>query len=88
MNVPNFQNLQFVDRNFFLTDVWLNILTQLFSQMQANLSDQGFVPPSLNTAAINNLAPIMPNGTLIWNTTINELVVRKNDGNFHIIQTL
>jgi hypothetical protein len=88
MNIPNFQNLQFVTKELYLTDVWLQILTQLFSEMQANLSNQGFVPPSLDGATIGNLASVMPNGTLIWNTTLNELVVRKNDGAFHVIQTL
>lgn len=47
MNVPNFENIQFTDRNGMLTDGWQIILQQLISEMQHALSNEGFIPPSL-----------------------------------------
>jgi len=47
MNVPNFENIKFVENGGMLTSSWQIILQQLISEMQKSLSNEGFIPPSL-----------------------------------------
>lgn len=42
MNIPNFENIQFVERNLYLTDSYQNILQQLFSELQRGVGQEGF----------------------------------------------
>ena len=42
MNIPNFENIQFVDRDLYLTDNYQNILQQLFTQLQNGVGQEGF----------------------------------------------
>lgn len=42
MNIPNFENIQFVGRDMFLTDSYQNILQQLFSELQKGVGQEGF----------------------------------------------
>jgi hypothetical protein len=85
MKIPNFINTAFVDGNGVLTDVWGKTLNQLFDQMQQNISEEGFVIPSLTTTDIARLVNA-PNGTLIIDSTLNVLKV-KLAGTFRTITT-
>ena len=42
MNIPNFENIQFVDRSGVLTESWQNIMQQLFTQLQKGVGTEGF----------------------------------------------
>ena len=55
MIVPNFENDKFVDENGYLTAKWSNILQNLFSRMQAEVGQEGFVIPSLPSSDINSI---------------------------------
>lgn len=87
MKIPVFSNIQFVDKaTGYLTDIWGKMLNQLFDQLQKNVSDEGFVIPSLSTDDILKLTNAV-DGTLIYDETLNVLKIRKN-GVFTTIQTL
>jgi hypothetical protein len=55
MNVPNFENTKFVERDGNLTAPWQIILQQLISEMQRALSNEGFIPPGQSSGTINDL---------------------------------
>lgn len=86
MNIPNFENTAFVDRNGHLTDAWRQILTQLFTEMQASVSNQGFVTPSKPTSEIIDLSAVMPSGTVIYNGQTHKGMLSEN-GVFKTIVT-
>lgn len=42
MNIPNFENIQFTDRQGNLTDPWQLILQSLISELQSGVGNEGF----------------------------------------------
>lgn len=88
MNVPNFIHDKFVDENGYLTDGWRLFFNQLINEMNENLSQEGIVMPSQTTANADIIKTDALNGTILYDSTTNELKVRLNDGNFHVIQTV
>jgi hypothetical protein len=72
MNIPNFENIKFVDNNGFLTDEWKNILTQLFQQLQTNLSAEGISVPKQSNANIIALSTAKSIGNIIYDNTSNQ----------------
>ena len=63
MNIPNFENIQFVDRDLFLTDSYQNILQQLFSELQSGVGKEGF-EISVISSDPNSLTPPQTGGQL------------------------
>lgn len=92
MIIPNFVHDKVVDGEGNLTPQWIMFFTQLLDQMQLNLSEEGIVAPSQTTSNITiiesdpNNVPL--NGTLLYDSTTNQLKVRLSDGTFHVIQTV
>ena len=85
MNVPNFENTKFVERDGNLTSPWQIILQQLLSEMQRALSNEGFIPPARSAATITDLQDRLQaltleqqgnyGGTLIYDSTNRSLRV-------------
>lgn len=88
MNVPNFIHDKFVDENGYLTDGWRLFFNQLINEMNENLSQEGIVMPSQTTDNADIIKTDALNGTILYDSTTNELKVRLSDGNFHVIQTV
>lgn len=59
---------------------------QLNQSLQESISDNGFVVPSQPTSSIVNLSGMMPNGTIWYDETTNELKANVN-GSIVVIQT-
>jgi phage-related holin len=87
MSIPNFIDSKFVDENGNLTDTWKMILSQLFSHLQNNLSQEGIKVPQQTTSNIGILDNINSLGALIYDKDTNELKVNIN-GTFKVIATL
>lgn len=51
MNIPNFENATFIDRSGYLTDYWAQILQQLFSELQKNVGQEGFIISPVSSAS-------------------------------------
>lgn len=49
----------------------------LNQELLDNLSDDGFVIPSLTVTEITTIAPVMPNGTFWYDETNDEIKVKK-----------
>lgn len=95
MNIPNYENLQFVDKGGYLTDQWSLLLQQLISELQSNLSNEGYQVPQQPTATINTLQtqfnaapePSAYFGNLLYDSDTNELKVNIN-GTFRVVQVV
>jgi hypothetical protein len=87
MSIPNFIDTKFTDKEGNLTDTWKMILSQLFSHLQNNLSQEGIKVPQQTTANIGILDNINSLGALIYDKDTNELKVNIN-GTFKVIATL
>lgn len=91
MKIPTFMHTRIVDDNGIMTPMWKMLFIQLFDQMQLNLSDEGFVVPSLDHVDIVKLEKPFElggsvDGTLIYDRTNNLLKVKQN-GDFKNINT-
>jgi len=67
MNIPNIVDSKIIDDNKYLTDVWRQIFTQLFSEMQVHLSDEGFVVPQQTSDNILELSTEQSIGAILYN---------------------
>lgn len=76
MNIPNVPTGPLVTKDESPTTEWKLFFTQLIQVMQTALSDEGFHVPSQATGEIAKLTA-SPNATVIYDSTTNELMVRK-----------
>lgn len=85
MEVPAFINGQYTDDKGWLTSAFQYYNDQLNQVLRQNLSDDGYVFPSLTTAQITTVEPSVPNGTVWFNRTLAKLQVKTASG---IIETI
>lgn len=78
MNIPTFVKIQFVQEDGFLTPEMQNYNDELNQALQNGLSDSGWTVPQLTTTQITQAATFMPNGTLWYDSTTNQLKFLKN----------
>jgi len=86
MKVPTFEYNKVIKDNGEFSDGYRQMFTQLLNQLTINFSDYGLVPPSQPTATITDLTSAA-NGTLIYDSTTNQLKVNIN-GTFHVVQVI
>lgn len=87
MNIPNFIDAPLVDKDGVLTDTWKQIFSVLFSQLQTNLSNEGFKIPAQSASNISILNNDKSNGALVYDSTNHLLKINLN-GTFKTIATL
>ncbi len=95
MNIPNFQNIKFIDEKGYLTNEWALILQQLFTALQTSLSNEGYQLPQQPTTTITSLqtrfaaapSPSAYYGDLLYDTTTNQFKVNIA-GTFRIVQVV
>lgn len=87
MNIPNFINEQMVDENGYLTDTWRQVLSELFTQLQLNLSDESIIVPQQTTAKIAQLSTTDYEGGLLYDSDTDQLKVNLA-GTFKVVQTI
>jgi hypothetical protein len=78
MKVPNFEDLPVVDKAGKFTPEWKQILSELFTQMQKNLSDEGLTAPAQSTANIASLTGTEKNGAILYDSDTDQLKVNLN----------
>lgn len=77
MNIPTLFNTKMVDSQGYLNPDWYNLFQQLFTQMQLNLSNNGYQLPQQSAANISNIQASFANtpnpslyyGDILYNTT-------------------
>jgi hypothetical protein len=63
MNIPNYENAQFVERTGYLTDYWQLILQNLISTLQAGIGQEGFQVSQVSSAS-NSVTPPTTGGQI------------------------
>lgn len=87
MNIPNYLTDTMVDEKGDLTSPWARTLTQLLTELETNLSDEGYKLPQQPTTNIDKLtSQPQTEGTMIWDATTKEMKV--NDGTGWKVVTL
>lgn len=86
MRIPVFADVKYFDKDGGLTDQALLYQEELNQAMQNNLSDNGWVIPSLTATQVTTIQSQMPNGT-IWLETTNNVLVVKINGSLEKITT-
>jgi len=81
MNIPNFIQTPIADKNGNLTPEWANIMTQLLTELQLNVSNEGYKLPQLTQSQITELQGIAAmgpeqaaksNSNMFYNFTLND----------------
>jgi len=78
MNVPNFQDIQFTNKDGSLHPIWKGILTQLFTELQINNSNSGTVIPSKTDTEVGVILPTRPNFSMLGETNTGNLRILIN----------
>lgn len=78
MYIPVFSNLKLVDQNGDLTNEMQIFFDELIQSLFLNLSDNGYVIPSVSAADLPSIEQLMPDGTMWYESDSNELVVKIN----------
>lgn len=92
MLIPSYVNSKIVDDNGVLLPEWQQLITQLLTELQNNLSNEGYVLPRLPTNDINYLGSTPETleksiGAMIYDSITNEFKVNLN-GTWHVVQVI
>lgn len=76
MNIPNVPNMPITDSNGNMNAEWVNFMSQLITELQINLSGEGYKLPSQTTANINDLTDVSKStGAMIYDRDTDEFKV-------------
>lgn len=92
MLIPSYVNSKIVDENGYLLPEWQQLFTQLITELQNNLSNEGYVLPRLPTSDINYLGSTPETlqksiGAMIYDSTTDEFKVNLN-GVWRVVQVI
>jgi hypothetical protein len=95
MNIPNYFTSRFVDDKGYMTPEYQNFFQQLITQMQLNLSNEGFQLPQQSTTNINHILsgfnsstnPSAYYGDVLYDSTTDEAKINIA-GTFKVIQVV
>ncbi len=88
MMIPNVLNTKIADENGNLTDEWMLLITQLVTELQLNLNNEGYKLPQLETVDINKLTDVdKSKGAMIYDSTTNQMKVNIN-GTWRVVQVI
>lgn len=85
INIPNFENIQIVDKQGYFTPSAAVLFQQLFTELQANYSNEGLKVPRQSTANIVTLNTAQSIGALLYDKETHQAKVNIN-GVFKVIQ--
>ncbi len=72
MNIPNFINSRVIDENGYFTPEWRNLMTQMLTEQQINLGNEGYKIPQQPTTNINNLTDVdKSTASIVYDSTTN-----------------
>jgi hypothetical protein len=86
MKIPFLQRGPIADKSGNLTPNWEGTLNELFTQLQQNVSEEGFVMPSQSTSNIARLTQSQ-NGTVVYDNDTHEMKVNIN-GTWRVVQVV
>lgn len=86
MNIPNLLSHPLVDNDNMMHPAWRDFFSQLITEMQNNLSNEGYKVPQQPTANVTALNTDKSKGALLYDNQTDELKVNIN-GTFKTVQT-
>lgn len=88
MNVPNLPNPSVVltESTGHMSDHWYKFFTQLTTQLQQNISQEGLGVPQQSTSNISILQAATPKPSIVYNSDTHEPLISVN-GIYKVIQT-
>ena len=86
MIIPNFSNIKVVDEKGYFTPDWQNLMQELFSTLQKNLSNEGIIVPQQDAANILSLNSGASIGALLYDSD-NDLLKVNLAGTFKTVTT-
>ena len=86
MNIPNFENSKVIDEKGHWTPQWANLIQILISELQNNVSNEGFFIPGQAATNIVKLNNNNSNRAILYDNDANSLIVSLN-GVFKKIDT-
>lgn len=78
MQFPTFINVQFVDKNGYLTEPMRAYNDELYRVLINGLSNNGWTLPSVTADQLTDIEGSMPDGTIWYESTNHEVVVKVN----------
>lgn len=78
MYFPVFINTMFVDKNGFLTPDMQSYMDLQNQALQNGLSNNGWTLPQVTAAQLVAVQPVMPDGTMWYETDAHEFVIKIN----------
>ena len=87
MNVPTYPHDQLVNKDGTVNPSWQQWFSQLTTEMQQSLSNNGTKIPQLSTTNINDLSDTKYNGFLFYDSETNELKANIN-GTIKVVQVV
>lgn len=89
MNIPNFSFSKIVNEDGYPTDEFAQFLIQMSTQLQINLSNEGYKLPQLPTTSINILGSTLETvaqteGSILYDQTTKQFKVYLN-GTWHVV---
>ena len=88
MNIPNFLDIRFIDKDGKLTPQWRSILNNLFTELQTKSGTEGLFLPIQSNDHVLMLNTARSIGALIYNTTTNQFMACVPNGDSGIFRAL
>jgi hypothetical protein len=73
MNIPNFVDAPLIDKSGSLTEIWKQILMQIFSELQNKASEEGVIMPQQSSTNITTLSTEKSIGAVIYDSTSDQM---------------
>lgn len=86
MRIPNVPIDKLSSTDGRISPTWAAYFQNLMTQMRLNLSDEGYVAPSLTSAEISQINNTDNVGKILYNTTTQRMMIN-NSGTFENILT-
>ena len=78
MNIPNLADGPLVKKDLNMDDQWFLMFSQLFTELQNNLSNTGFIVPSLSATQVADLDLTKNIGGIFYNNTLGKFQCNEN----------
>jgi hypothetical protein len=75
MNIPSMVSSTLLDSEGKMSETWMNDFNQLLTQLQQNLSDEGYRVPGQKSADVQKLSAPQSSNALLVDSDTQELIV-------------
>lgn len=88
MKIPNIIDRPISDKEGNLTSEWKQLLTELITQLQLNVSDEGFIIPRQSSANITSISTSKSVGAIVYDSDTNQFKACVSSGGTGVFKTI